>query len=700
MSAPDWLKSSLSRLERGDAEGASRLCLARLAEEPRDGPVLIFATEILRRAGAVGDAVRVGQEAVAAAATHPAAHNNLGLAWLAAQRPDAAADCFRQALELDSGYVRAYHNLAKLWIEQGRLRDAEEILRRVLARNPADAWAINGLGAIAQRRYQFRRAMALFERALEVDPGLLRARLNRVRVLVELGRAATAETELRALLETSPRQADAWGELGGLYDRQRRPDLSLEAYQRAYALRPHDPVIRAALADSRRKVCEWRDPEGLQAALLDEVRECIRADRVPPLPALTSLRFPTSPEEQLGIARLHARRILAGVEHLPKPVRAARSASRLRIGILTHEFRQNVVGQLWRHLPRAFDRSRVEIHGFIYNPDDGSAVRRDLVEGCDRFHDLTDRSPWPAAQHIAGQGIDILLDLNSYMQDGRPEIAALRPAPVQVSYMYPGTMGAPWIDYLLTDEVATPPEHAAHYSERLVYLPPSYLPAMGLAPIAGEIPGRGLYGLPEDAVVFCSFNREDKIDPETFSAWTEILRAVPRGVLWISASAPARANLRREAARAAIDPDRLVFADNEPDMGRHLARHRHADLFLDCFIHNAHATAADALWAGLPVLTRLGPTFAGRVAASLLTAVGLPELIARDTAGYCRQAIALAHDPAQLRRLGSYLAASRATAPLFDPVRLAECLTLAFEDMWERYRCRRSGLSPTEARRG
>ncbi len=623
MSKPAWLEQCLSHLTLGEANEAGCLCRKRLALGPTDTETLIFATEILRRVGEIDEAIRIGRQAAAVAAAHPAAHNNLGLALLAAQRFDAAADRFRKALALDPSYARAYHNLAKVRIEQGRLREAEDILRQTLELWPADAWAVNGLGVIAQRRYQFRRAKALFERALEIDPGLLRARLNRARVLVELGRAADAETDLRALIEAWPRQADAFGELGGLYDRSRQPGLALEAYQRAYEIKPHDSALRTALADSRRKACEWRDPEGLLPALLEEVRECLCEDRLPPLPALTSLRFPTTPEEQLGIARLHARRILAGIGHLPKPAFAARADSPLRIGVLTHEFKQNVVGQLWRHLPGAFDRNRVEIHGFAYNPDDGSAVRRDLVDGCDRFHDLTEMQPARAARYIAGEGINILLDLNSYMQEGRPEIAALRPAPIQVSYMYPGTMGAPWIDYLLTDEVVTPPEHAGYYSEQLAYLPPSYLPTLGLAPIAEDIPSRSHYGLPDDAVVFCSFNREDKIDPETFDAWMAILRALPESVLWIAASAAAEGNLRREARQRGVNPDQLVFAANEPDMGRHLARLRHADLFLDCFIHNAHATAADALWAGLPVLTRPGQTFAGRVAASLLTAAGL-----------------------------------------------------------------------------
>jgi predicted O-linked N-acetylglucosamine transferase (SPINDLY family) len=354
----------------------------------------------------------------------------------------------------------------------------------------------------------------------------------------------------------------------------------------------------------------------------------------------------------------------------------------LRLGLLSHEFRANVVGHFLRHLPAAFDRERVVVEAFVYNPDDGSAIRRDLLAGCDQVHDLTTVSITEAAAGIAARGIQILIDINPYMEGGRPEIAALRPAPIQLSYLYPGTSGAPWIDGLLIDEIVVPPAQAGAYSEALLALPPSYLPATGRAPIATDCPPRAHYGLPESGVVLGCFNRADKLDPETFAAWLRILAAVPEAVLWLSAEAAIVQRLRTLAQREGIDPARLIAVAHEPEMAVHLARHRHADLFLDTFIHGAHVTAADALWAGLPVLTRLGETYAGRVAASLLTAAGLSELIAVDTEDYVRRAIALAGAPEALSDLRADWAARRADHPLFDPRATAAALEALLERLW------------------
>ncbi len=676
---------------RGQSAQAGSLARQLLAEPELPAALLVQLTELTRRLGDLPAAANAGERAVAAAPELASAHNNLGLVRLDQGREAEAARHFETALGLDPSSVRARHNLARLWIEQGRLHAAEALLHEAL-RMEATPIGWTGLGAIARRRREFATALACWERALALDPQHLRAWLNQAAVWREQGALDQAERQLRALSAKHPQSAEAWMALGEHYDaassrvadQGAHAEAALDAYERARWLRPHDAALRCVWLDVRRKRCDWRDDWPEQMAWLHRrLAEEAESGRASALPPLTSLRFPTTPAEQLAIARAQAQRIAAEVADLPRPRwSVAHGDHRLRIGLLGHEFRANVVGHFLRHLPGAFDRERFVIEAFPYNPDDGSAIRRDLLAGCDHWEDLTGLTPAPAAARIAARGIQVLLDINPYMDGGRPEIAALRPAPIQLSYLYPGTSGAPWMDGIVIDEVVAPAEQAPFYSEQRCLLPPCYLPATGRVPLVANVPGRAHYGLPAGAFVFCSFNRADKLDPETFAAWLRILAAAPQAVLWLTAEGAVLVRLRARAETQGIDPARLIAVTPEPDMGVHLARHAHADLFLDSFIHGAHVTAADALWAGLPVLTRRGATYAGRVASSLLQAAGLAELIAEDTQDYVSRALDYARHPARLKHLRADWAARRAEHPLFCAATLAQHLGAVFERLW------------------
>ncbi|MBF0394074.1 MAG: hypothetical protein HQL38_15455, partial [Alphaproteobacteria bacterium] len=337
-------------------------------------------------------------------------------------------------------------------------------------------------------------------------------------------------------------------------------------------------------------------------------------------------------------------------------------------------------------------RERVTIHAYSLGADDGGPYRRRIAADCDAFVDLAPLSDALAADKIAADRVDILVDLKGTTLGARLGIAARRPAPVQVAWLgYPGSVGVDVLDYVLTDRVVTPPERQADWAERFVLLPGSYQVNDRDQPIAFDAPDRASAGLPDRGFVFCCFNQLYKVEPLIFGVWMDILRAVPGSVLWLLAGPPqAEANLRREAASRGIEPARLIFAPMLPK-DRHLARLRHAGLFLDTFFCNAHTTASDALWAGVPVLTVPGVHFPARVAASLAHAVGLPELVLPDHARYRETAIALATDPARLDDLRARLAVNRLTTPLFDTDAFARKLETAFETIWERH-CR--GLAP------
>ena len=357
-----------------------------------------------------------------------------------------------------------------------------------------------------------------------------------------------------------------------------------------------------------------------------------------------------------------------------------------RIGYLSSDFRNHATSHLTQGLFGLHDRDEFEVFCYSFGSDDGSVYRKRIERDCDHFRDLRNRPYWAIAETIARDGIDILMDLNGYAAGRRPKIVALRPAPLQISLLGdPGTMGADFIDYLVADRIVVPPEMEAFYSEELVFMPHSYFVTDHEQPISERRFKRAECGLPEKGFVYCCFNSNYKIEPEIFDLWMRILKEVPESVLWLYESTPAAPeNLREEAAARGVRGDRLVFAQTLPKP-EHLARHRLADLFLDTLICNAHTTATDALWAGLSLITCPGQTFESRVAASLLTAIGLPELIMPDLETYEKTAVRLATNPEELQGIRDKLAKNRLTTPLFDTARWTRNWEKALKVMWERY---------------
>jgi predicted O-linked N-acetylglucosamine transferase (SPINDLY family) len=358
--------------------------------------------------------------------------------------------------------------------------------------------------------------------------------------------------------------------------------------------------------------------------------------------------------------------------------------SKITLGYLSADFHRHATAYLTAELFEKHDRRRFEVVGYSYGPDDGSPMRRRLIKAFDRFSDLKDASFVESAERIAADEVDILVDLKGHTKGARTEILSLRPAPIQVNYLgYPGTMGAPFMDYILVDDFVVPADQQPFFTERLVHLPGCYQVNDSQREISPHTPSRAECGLPEDGFVFCSFNNSYKITPEMFDVWMGLLKAVPGSVLWLlEANRFAPGNLRREAETRGVAAQRLVFARPVP-LPEHLARHRLADLFLDTFPVNAHTTASDALWAGCPVLTMAGETFVSRVAGSLLRAVGLPELITKSLEDYQTMALRLARNASVLSELRAKLAANRKTSRLFDAGQFARGVEEAYLTMWE-----------------
>ena len=359
---------------------------------------------------------------------------------------------------------------------------------------------------------------------------------------------------------------------------------------------------------------------------------------------------------------------------------------RIRIAYVSPDMREHPVGHLMAGIFERHDRSRFETIAISIGINDNSRLRQRMVDCFDHFIDATLMDSRRIAELMREMEVDVAIDLAGFTADSRSEVFGMRPAPVQVNYLgYPGTMGTSYMDYIVADRHVIPPEHAQHYNEKVVYLPDAYLPAASGLQIADRTPTRAACGLPDEGVVFCSFNHDYKIAPHVFNVWMNLLREVPGSVLWLMSRSPlSQENLRKEATARGVDPDRLVFAQRVPRVEDHLARYRQADIFLDTHPYNAHTTCADALMAGLPVVTCMGGAFPSRVAGSLLHAAGIPELVTSSLADYEALALQLARDPARLAAVKAKLAATRASTALCDADAFTRNLEAIYTAMWRK----------------
>jgi predicted O-linked N-acetylglucosamine transferase (SPINDLY family) len=457
---------------------------------------------------------------------------------------------------------------------------------------------------------------------------------------------------------------------------------AVAALRRALALKPDYPEALVQVALLNAELCDWRQRESEAAQVLNLMRR--HPGLVPPFNLQAQQ---STPAEQLLCAQQWSMRIAQGQSPGFTPRfthHRSCSPGKIRLGYLSADFRDHPVAYAIAETIERHDRTRFEVLGYSYGPDDRSALRRRFETAFDRFIDLHAVGNDEAARQIHSDAVHVLIDLTGYTRLGRPRILVSRPAPIQVNFLgFLGTMGAEFVDYIIVDSFIAPSSQQPFYSEKIVHLTGGWWPGEIRWETAEEASQRASYGLPEDAFVFCCFNTSYKITPPMFNVWMDLLRAIPHSVLWLGlAGSAVRDNLRREAAQRGISPDRLVFAPREP-MAGYLARHRHADLFLDTIPYNAVGTAYHALLAGLPVLTCAGETFAGRTAGAMLLAAGLPELVTLSIEEYERLAIQLAREAGLLTDIRRRLAEARSSSALFDGGRAVRELETAFARMWE-----------------
>jgi protein O-GlcNAc transferase len=592
-------------------------------------------------------------------------------------------------------------DLAGAWLVRGNLLNklkrhdgALAAYDRALSLKPdlAEAWLGRGnvlrddvFSSDLQRHDE---AFAAYGRALALKPDLAEAWLGQGNVLNEIERYDEASSAYDKALALKPDLAGAWIGRGNLFLVFRRHGEAFAAYDKALALTPDAVGLEGSRLAAKMQICDWESLESDCEHLIESIRN--KKENSDPF---ILLGVDCTADDQYNCARLWIDKRYPPAQRPPKSQREEiYKHDRIHIGYVSADFHDHATARLMAGVFEKHDRSKFDITAISIGPDDNSPMRRRLEKSFERFVDARMLSDAEVARQIRVAEVDILIDLKGFTRDARTNIFASRAAPIQVNYLgYPGTMGASYFDYLIADSIIIPTSHHHGYSEKIVCLPNSYQANDTSRNISDRTFTKAECGLPSQGFVFCCFNNNYKFTPRVFDPWMRILKSVEGSVLWLYVeNATAVANIRKEAGLRGIDPARLVFAESMP-LPDHLARHRLADLFLDTLPCNAHTTASDALWAGLPLLTQIGETFAGRVAASLLSAVDLPELIVETPEQYERMAIELAMRPEKLRAIKSRLAEQRIASPLFDTGRFTRHIEAAYIAMYERYQ---AGLEP------
>jgi predicted O-linked N-acetylglucosamine transferase (SPINDLY family) len=609
------------------------------------------------------------------------AYSNRGITLQDLKRYDEALLNYDKAIALKPDFAEAYYNRGNALQEMKRYDEALASYSKAIEWNPGYADAYSNCGITLQDLKRYDEALANFERAIILKPASAKVYNNRGNILQDqqLYNEALANFDKAIVLE--PNYAKAYYSRAITLYQVKRYDEALADFNKASALMPNIPYIAGSALSTCLHLCKWEEIHQRIEKLAKGIEEGQLAS-APFEVAVTELSL--AHQKQCAEIYIkdkfppHATTLWNG-EHY--------SHNKIRIGYFSADFQNHPTAYLMAQLFELHDRSKFEVMAFSFGPLSSDPMRKRLENAFDCFIDVSTKSDLEIAILARNMEIDIAIDLKGFTQHSRTGIFALRPAPIQVGYLgYPGTMGASYIDYIIADPILIPEDHQRYYTEKIAYLPGSYQVNDSSRKISDVKYTRQEAGLPETGFVFCSFNNNYKITPDVFDVWMRLLHKVEGSVLWLYVDNPVAAkNLRYEARARGIAEHKLVFA--EPmDLAEHLARHRLADLFLDTLYCNAHTTASDALWTGLPVLTCIGETFAARVAASLLYAVDLPELVTHSHAEYEALAIELAKNPEKLSSLRSKLAQNITTSSLFNTALFTKNIEAVYSQMWERNR--------------
>ena len=637
--------------------------------------VALFALE------QVQDAIASYDKALAIDPAYTDAHFNRGVAMTQLQQYEAAVESFDKVISIQPENAGAHTNRGNALYFLKQLKLAIESYDIAIAIKPDHAVAYFNRGIALYRMRQLKAAISNYDKAVAIQPEYADAHVHCGVALYDLSEYTAAVDSFDKAIALRPDDADAHAGRASALTSLKQYAAAVDSYDKAIAVNPDQKFAHGARLNAKMMVCNWRNLDIEIATLVQKIEQRKMSALPFPVLAMTSSLPLQRIAAEIYVKEIHPARSELG--HIVK----RQAEEKIRLAYFSADFHSHATAYLVAELFEQHDRSRFELVAFSFGPDSTGEMRQRISSAFDQFLDVQDKPDLEVAALSRSLGIDIAIDLKGFTQDSRADIFACRAAPIQVNYLgYPGTMGAGYMDYLVADRTLIPQHSLQHYTEKVVYLPHSYQVNDSQRKIADKTFTRTELGLPASGFVFCCFNNNYKITPDTFGSWMRILSRVEGSVLWLLEDNPEAAyNLRQEAHQLGVDPQRLFFAARLP-LPEHLARHRVADLFIDTLPYNAHTTASDALWAGLPVLTCMGEAFASRVAASLLTALDLPELITTTQNEYEALAVELATNPDRLDHIRQQLAHKRLSKPLFDTRLFTSNIENAYEQMVDRYR--------------
>jgi protein O-GlcNAc transferase len=608
-----------------------------------------------------------------------------------------AIACLRQCIQFKPGWAEAHSNLGNLSKQLGFLDDAISHYQKAIHLKPELDEAHNNLGNAFKDQGSFGQATDCYRKVLQIRPANATAYLNLGVTYAEADHRAEAIECFQKATQLNPQFAEAHNYMGVVLAEEGRHDEAIDCFKKAIAINPDYAEAYSYLIHQLQHTCDWH----LMSRFSEKLDLLIRratdnGQSIIQTPFICMARN-SDPVMNLSVAKAWSRKIEQPLQNVKLPFAfetRRRKKPKLAIGYLSGDFHDHATAHLMLSLFGLHDREKFVVHCYSYGPEDNSRYRNQIREESDQFIDIRHHSHIDTAKRLYEEEIDILVDLKGHTKGARLGILACRPSPIQVHYLgYPGTTGADFIDYLITDRIVTPEEHTPYYTEKLVFLPHCYQVNDDQQEIAARDWNRETLGLPNKGVVFSSFNLPYKIDPVMFDCWMQILHQVPNSVLWLFGdNDDAICNLRREAADRGVEPDRLVFA-RKIEKAEHLSRLKSADLALDTRVVNGHTTTSDSLWAGVPVITLQGSHFASRVSSSLLHAVGLSELVTYRLEEYEKLAVQLALRPSELKAFRHKLNVNRLKYPLFDTARFVRNLEHAYSQMWQIFL---EGRAPTQ----
>lgn len=680
------MESARQLFNAGRPEEAANICQRVLELNPRHAEALYLSGHIDFQRGRYEPAAALARRAVDAEGGNPDYFQLLGDALQLSGDLAAAVKSYEKALQLSPDHCNARHNMGKALLDGGKVAPAITCFEKVLELAPDHADACFNLGIARQGERNLPEASRLYERALALRPDFGGALNNLALVTQSMGELERAAALFGKLIAMHPDFIDAHNNLGTIFQDMGKIEEAIACYQKVLAIRPDSPHALNNLIDQMQYACDWADLPRLLERSAEETRKSLLGGKCPEEKPFSSLMRYADPSHNLAVAKAYANKGPYADGNFTFEGEG-RHNGKLRVGYLSNNFNSHAVGHILSSLFKHHDPSAIEVYGYSFGPDDGSVFRKNIEGACDSFTDIRHLTDAEAARRINGDGIDILVEMNGYTHGGRLGICALRPAPIQISYLgFLGSTGADFIDYIITDQTVTPESQAPFYSENFIYMPHCYQ----VTDYSDHAPSRTWekkdFGLPDSGAIFCSFNQPYKFDPEMFDVWMKILAQVPTSVLWLMKTSELnRRNLRQEAGKRGIAPDRLVFSAPLP-LGDHLERMRIADIALDTRIYNGGATTSNALWAGVPVITLQGASYVSRMSSSSLSAIGLSDLITRDLAAYEALAVDLANAPDWLMTLKRQLAESRSRATIFDSRGYVQDLESALQSVWEIHR--------------